>query len=373
MTGIPASFTIIRRALFVFICGLIVFSGPLSYAFSINISPPSVYLEVPAGGTDTGTITVTNNGELAMDMRAYIQDWVYTPGGAKNFLPPASTPLSCADWINVYPQKFHIEPNEKMGVQYTISVPEDASGGHYAVIFFESIAPLAPSESGLTVSFSGRIGSIIYHKTKGKTSQIGSISSFECGRPDENKPLEIKITLKNEGDTHIIAEGVVNIIDADGNIFGRQPVGPINTLPGDSVEYTTEWLGELEEGSYDVIATLDAGVDFPLIAETTLTVSTGGAIKEFTADSAENPPVFNVIITNEGNLNADLSGRIEIIGASQNVMESVLLKQTLIAPHSERKLEVKPEGALPPGSYTARVTALLGGKELVKEEFFSIR
>ncbi|MFH0839932.1 MAG: hypothetical protein V1883_02820 [Candidatus Omnitrophota bacterium] len=343
-------------------------------AFSINVSPPSVRLSISPGETRSGTITVENKSDSPMDMRAYAEDWVYEKSGGKQFAPAGTTPLSCAKWISTHPQKFRVEANSRIGVQYTISVPADASGGHYAVIFFESIVSEGEATSGnMMVRFSGRIGTIIYQESEGRIDRKGEITSFTCGRPDQNSPLTINLTLKNEGNTHIIANGVMSIIDKDGNVFGRKELGPINTLPGDTMDYKAEWLGELNEGTYDVIATLDTGLDSPLVAETVLKVSSSGGIDKLNINANTNPPSFNIVINNTGNLNIKTSGRIDIIDDKEGVVASLPLKNVLVAPNSRKEIEARAETAFSAGKYKAKAVVMFGDKELTKEGDFSIK
>lgn len=343
-------------------------------AFSINISPPSARIVIPPGETRSGTITVENKSDSPLDMRAYTEDWIYSKDGGKQFMPAGAAPFSCAKWMTIHPQKFHIEPNSKVGVQYTISTPPDAEGGHYAVIFFESIVSEGEAAGGnMTVRFAGRIGSIIYQETEGRVKREGSITSFTCGRPDQNSPLRIDLTLKNEGNADIIAQGVMNIIDKDGNVFGRKELGPINTLPGDTREYKTEWLGDLNEGAYDVIATLDTGSGSPLIAETVLEVISSGVIDSLDIDAKTSVPNFKIVINNTGNLNMKISGRLDIINDKEEVSASMPLKGVLIAPNSRKEIEIKAETALPAGKYKAIANVAFGDKELTKEGDFSIK
>ncbi len=343
-------------------------------AFSINVSPPSVRISTPPGETRSGTITVENKTDKPMDMRSYVEDWVYTKDGGKQFMLAGTTPLSCAKWITIHPQKFHVEANSRIGVQYTISIPANAEGGHYAVIFFESIVSEGEATSGnMTVRFAGRIGTIIYQETEGRAKRVGSITSFTCGRPDQNSPLAINLTLKNEGNTHIIAQGVANIIDKDGNVFGRKELGPINTLPGDTREYKTEWLGDLNEGTYDVIATLDTGLDSPLVAETVLKVSSSGGIDKLEIDANTNPPTFNITVNNTGNLNLKTEGKVDILNEGGALVSSVPLKSVLIAPNSKKEIQQKASTALSAGKYRAKATIMFGEKELTKEGDFSIK
>lgn len=362
---------VISALIFLSLCFLI---DNEARAFSINVSPPSIRISVPPGETKSGTVTVENKSDGPIDIRVYTEDWAYSPDGSKQFLQAGTTPLSCAKWIATHPQKLHIESNSRAGVQYTISVPADAAGGHYAVIFFESIVSEGEATHGnVMLRFSGRIGSIVYLEAEGRIKRSGSITSFTCGRPDQNSPLAINITLKNDGNTHIIAQGVMNIIDKDGNIFGKKELGPINTLPGDTREYKTEWLGDLKEGAYDVIATLDTGVDAPLVAETVLTVVSSGAIDKIDIDSGTNQPSFNAIVDNTGNLNVKAEGRIEISDDKGNVVQTIPLKSTLIAPNTKKGIQAKAETALTAGQYKTRAIIMLGDKELVKEGEFSIR
>ncbi len=364
-----------KTIILVFIC--LIFSFYVcgeTLAFSINVSPPSLRLSAIPGETKTGTITVENKSDAAVDMRVYMEDWVYTEDGGKKFMPPGTAPLSCAKWITTHPQKIHIEANSKAGVQYVISVPQDAEGAHFAVIFFESVVNEGEAAGGnVMVHFSGRIGTIIYMEAEGRVKRAGSIASFTCGRPDQNSPLAINMTLKNEGNTYITAKGVMNIIDKDGNIFGRQELGPINALPGDTRNYKTEWLGDLKEGTYDVIATLDTGFDTPLVAETVLTVTSSGMIDKLDIDAGTSQPSFNVVVNNAGNLNVKIEGKIDIYNDKGDVAQAIPLKSTLSAPNTKKEIRAKAETALAPGRYKAKAVIMFGEKEMTKEGDFSIR
>jgi len=343
-------------------------------AFSINVSPPSVRLSVPPGETKSGTITVENKSDAPIDMRVYTEDWVYAADGSKTFTQAGTTPLSCAKWITTHPQKLRVEPNKRAGVQYAISVPPDAEGGHYAVIFFESIVSEGEATRGnVVLRFAGRIGTIVYLEAEGKIKRAGTVTAFTCGRPDQNSPLTINMTLKNEGNAHIIAEGVMNIIDKDGNIFGRKELGPINTLPGDTRNYKTEWLGDLKEGTYDVIATLDTGVDSPIVAETVLTVTSSGGIDKLDINAGTSQPVFTIVINNAGNLNVKTEGKIDILNDRGEAVQSVPLKSVLVAPNSQKEIQAKAGTALAAGKYKAKAVIVFGDKELTREGDFLVK
>ncbi len=352
----------------------LIFSVSESHGFSLNVSPPSFKTSVEPGGSTSGTITILNTSEENIAIMVYTQDWQYKPDGSKTFRAAGTTPLSCAKWIRIFPKKFQIEAHGRMAVQYTISVPEDARGGYYAVIFSESV-PLSKegSEGEMTVRFAGRLGTIVYLDVEGTVIRKASIESLSVKPPQSNKPLEMDISYKNKGNVYIAAKGTLNIIDEEGNIFGREKFGPISTLPGDTRETKVEWLGGLEEGDYLAVITLDIGADEPIVEEREFSISYGGALKRLSVDVSGQKPSFSVVVKNTGHLNIRVSGRIEILGEGGEPVKTLDLKKSLIAPRKEKKLKTALKESLPLGRYTARAVVSIGDAEFTKEEAFSIK
>ena len=361
-------------ALFVTTTVLLLFSQAACYGFALNISPPSFKATIKPGGTNSSTITVQNNSDGNIGILAYVQDWTYNADGSKSFYAAGTTPLSCAKWIRLFPKKFQLEAKGSMGVQYTINMPEDAKGGYYAVIFFESI-PVGEveEEEGMMVRFAGRLGTIVYLETEGATIKKGDIESLFIAPPQSNKPLEMTLKFKNSGNAYINADGMLDIIDKEGNAFGKKRFGPINTLPGDTREAKVEWLGELEEGAYDAVVTLDIGTEEPIVEERKLVISSGGSVESFLVDSSSGKPSFCVSVKNTGNLNISVEGRIDILTENDELAKSLTLKKTLIAPGKKKELKDELEENLPEGTYTAKAVISLDGKEFIKEEVFFVK
>ena len=186
--------------LFIIIATCILLSESVCYGFAMNITPPSFKAVVKAGGSTSGNITVINKGEIDIGVNAYVQDWSYDEEGNRTFHAAGTTPLSCAKWIRLFPKRFQLGAGKKMGVQYTINVPEDAEGGYYAVIFFESM-PMdkVEAEDGVVVQFSGRLGTIVFLETEEGSVYSGVIESLSVTPPQSNKPLEVDLSFKNTG------------------------------------------------------------------------------------------------------------------------------------------------------------------------------
>ncbi len=252
-------------------CGL---AGPMdvSWAFSMNVDPPRVEARLVPGQTISGTIQLANTGDAPMSVRAYVQDWVYDDEGGKTFLPPGSTGTSCATWIHLTPSELVLPPQSTANVRYTVTSPRDATGGHVAVIFFESDISDQPTENNVSLLLAGRIGTIVYHETVNRSQRLGDITALEVQAPGPTRSLQASVTFENRGDVHVRSTGTINIIGADGRYYGKTAVPEIRTLPGESRTAVAEWFGTLSPGPYVAVVTMDYGEDYsgelpPAIAE----------------------------------------------------------------------------------------------------------
>ncbi len=246
-----------------------------AWAISVSIDKPHINVDVEAGDVASGAITLKNRGKAPLSVRLNIEDWIYNEDGRRVFKLPGSTPLSCANWIEISP-RIMIVPDGGIAVfNYTVRVPEDAVGGHYAVIFFESSAAEEEEVRGTGIKVVGRIGSIVYQETKGKVNKVGTVLSKKVTAPEANKPLVFKYRFKNEGNAFIRFNGTLNIMDENSTIYGTaQSERSIGTLPGNVRDDTIKWFGSLPKGKYDVILTVDMGEDVqPMVIQESIFVS----------------------------------------------------------------------------------------------------
>ena len=262
-----------------FFVGLILLSSSLinfltAEAATIRISAPKIQLELAAGETYSGDIVAENPTEEENKVRIYMEDWVYAPGGTgeKKFAPAGTTPLSASKWITFSPAGDILKPFGRTTVHYTVNVPQDVKGGYYAVMFFETILGGATDEEGVNVLVAGRIGALFYIETKGAVDRKGEIKSVELKAPEGNKPMEIITTFRNSGNTDISLAGNFLILDGEGKVAGRGDLNKIYTFPGDTGDGTTQWVGRLSKGNYQVLLTYNLGKGKSLVEERTITI-----------------------------------------------------------------------------------------------------
>ncbi len=255
-------------------------SLPVSaWAFGAQITPPIVEVAVARGQTTNGTIEVQNESNEPAELEVYLQDWEYTEGGSgdKLFSVPGSSTRSAAAWISFYPQKLSLPAHGKGVVEYTIRVPVDASaGGRYSVMFFESaLGKGKPDEQGVSVQYTGRIGSLFEVQVAGTVERVGEITKIETGTVSEDRPLSLSYTFVNKSNIVLRPKTIFNIVDASGRYFGRGEFKQLYTFPGRSGSSTTEWKGSLKPGDYTLVLTADVGEHQVVVAEHPLHVAAG--------------------------------------------------------------------------------------------------
>lgn len=344
-----------------------------SWAFSLSINTPR--LEIYSGpGKYSSDIVVRNTSTKDMYISVYAQDWSVDEAGNKLFMPPGTFPLSCARWITVAPTRFLLKPEESKSVTVTLQVPEKVAGGHYAVVFFEGEYPQKLGENKGTVSIGiiGRLGCMIYHYAKGNYIAKGEITKFENTPPDDNSQLDIKFKLKNEGNVFLKGKGTLLIMNEKGSLVGRQETQDVYAMPDQEVAREFSFLGELPEGAYKMVLTLDFGEGKPAaVAEKKLAVVRDGQIAKVTIDqTAGGKDKVYVKVANTGNISFNqVYATAEFISASGKSVKVLELAPVNLLPHEEKVLSdvVK----LPAGSYTVKVKADFDG--LTKETTIELK
>jgi len=260
-------FSVLRRFVFLFILSLILF--PLrveASGLSFRLEQSKVRLSINPGESMAGEIKLYSQSREPISIKVYLEDWEYSNSdGSKSFFAPGSTPLSCAEWVKYSPGSLDIPPYGVGKINYVVNVPENAVGGHFAVMFFETAA-----ESGLEgdrerkairsgVGISLRLGSLIYIEANNNSIRSGDFSNFSVKTSEKPKYMTISTTFKNTGNTDIASAASYHLMTKDGIVQARGEFNKIFTFPGDSGELFANWKGLLPAGLYDLVMTFNLG------------------------------------------------------------------------------------------------------------------
>jgi len=274
-----------------FLIFLFVYGFTLSEAATLRINPTKVRLIIIPGESKSGVIEVENPSGEAITVKAYLQDWKYTSvhDGTKEFSASGVTPLSCSDWVTVSLPEFVLTRYGKQKLNYTVKVPKDAKGGHYAVLFFESLLGKPELKENAALGVVVRIGALFYIEPEGSIERLAEVSNFSV-QTLKDKPLHINLDLKDTGNVDITCKGTYHIIDKQGMVVARGDFNDIYTFPGETAKLTAVWKYAIAKGKYDLIMTFDIGKALeeaglgrgPVITkESTLEVGDNGQVLKF--------------------------------------------------------------------------------------------
>lgn len=227
----------------------------------ISVDQAKIRVMTQPGAVKTGVITLDNPTSDPKHIKLYLEDWVYrSPDGSKEFSPAGTNSLSAASWINFVPGEVTIPAFGRQKINYTVSVPEEARGGHYAIMFFES-APNEPSpqESGVGVAVAIRVGCLFYVEPQGSIKRKAVLDDLRIEKKSTKELLRISMGFKNTGNVDITCGGTFDLLDQESVVYARGVFEEVYTLPGDSAELVATWNKKLPAGKYDLIMTFDLG------------------------------------------------------------------------------------------------------------------
>ncbi|MDD5019032.1 MAG: hypothetical protein PHH75_02005 [Candidatus Omnitrophica bacterium] len=264
---------------------LLIGTVPLATA-GIRIDSPRVRVTVKPGSYASGEIKVDNTGQQEIPVKVYLEDWAYSQAdGSKNFMPKGTASLSCANWVTFYPADFKLAPGASGVVHYTVNVPPDALGGHFAVMFFETeggeIEEAQEDGSSAFVKVLNRVGALFYAEAEGTVVKTAEINALDINL--HLNDLIVVAAFVNKGNTDITASGTFDVLDDSGFVYARGSFDEVYTFPQDKAELRSRVSSvSLKTGRYDLLITLDFQHGGSLVQEASFSVGPQGNISEVT-------------------------------------------------------------------------------------------
>jgi len=224
-------------------------------------------------------IVLTGPGKFqTIHLRIYLLDFNLTQEGEIQFFPSGTLKRSCALWCKINHSLIDMQPQEKREITVTIKTPKKVYGGYYAALVVESI-PKASAKLDVSTIEIWRVISLIEVTIKGEETihKKAIISEIKVQHKSENKNLIFKVTLNNEGNVHIKAEGTLSIQNMKGKVIAEIPLraGGGTVLPDSSRDFTAIYKEKLPSGDYTARAILKYGQTEEAIAKITFKVPTG--------------------------------------------------------------------------------------------------
>lgn len=228
-----------------------------------QIEPAKVRVIVAPGSAKTGTIKIDNPYSEPKNVKVYVEDWVYLPGcdGTKDFRPAGTTDLSAAEWISFSLAEFKVPAFGRQILNYTVRIPSEAKGGHYAVIFFENTLgdqKNVPQAEGVNVNLAVRVASLFYVEPQGTINRQAKIENLKVINKGYGN-FSVTVNFINTGNVDITTKGSFSIIDRKGMVYARGEFNDVYTFPQDTAVLVSQCKELIPKGVYDLILTIDTG------------------------------------------------------------------------------------------------------------------
>ncbi len=244
---------------------------PAEAGTGMSVSPSRFRLQKPAGEAASGKVTVTNTSSTPIEVTAETTDMVTRLGedglSVRDEAPPATTPFSCARWIQLAGGARVIPPGQSAEMEFLLSPPPEArAGGYGAYLFFvgrpihaqETQAKDKPTVQMVTVP---RLGVSVVYEVKGTIRRSGELLRLELMPPSGARPMTIRHEFKNTGNAEVVLTGNFHLLDEKNLLAGKGALRTLKTFPGEAGVTETEWAEALPPGRYKVMVTFELGPD----------------------------------------------------------------------------------------------------------------
>ncbi|WP_240642097.1 DUF916 domain-containing protein [Microbacterium sulfonylureivorans] len=193
--------------------------------------------DIDPGDSVDDHFAVRNVSDVDVTFRLAAADGFYTRAGRFDMLPADQESVDSGTWISL-PDEVAVPAGETVVIPFEITVPDTAEPGDHAAGITASILSVQSGDDGASVGVESRVGFRVLTRVTGEITPAAAVESLVAGYSLSWNPLrpgEMTVTFDvvNEGNTRLIAEGVV---EAGGQQAAFPAEGEIRQelLPGDT-------------------------------------------------------------------------------------------------------------------------------------------
>ena len=252
----------------------IIFLGLLALSNSVKtqdfeVAPVRLDFNAEPGENQTKVINIKNHSNRKTSYIVVISDFLPTSDGKKQIMPPNTTRRSAANWLNINPSFFELNPGDQIPIQVSMLVPGDEFGAAWCMLYIqpsrEQTSWDVDKALGAGVTVSGRIGVTVYQSPSSNRNHSIKVTSLREITDSNDEDRIFSATLDNLGDkvtmckVHLIAS---NIITAEETQF---PSFDVETYPRMTRNVEVKLpKGKLPPGQYALAVIVDYGPRFAL-------------------------------------------------------------------------------------------------------------
>lgn len=206
---------------------------------NLTLSPTFVNLITDPGESVDTNVRITNNNNFTEYLKIEVRTFEPSADGNSPVIRPIGEGDSFADWVKFSETEFSIGPNENKVIDIEINAPEtSALGYYYAFMITRQNTETDPSNA----SIAG--GTAVLALLEVRSDNAKRELQIEDFKPEklfyEYLPAELKVTVRNTGNIHVIPVGDMFIDSMTNKEVSTSPVneGRGNVLPQSTRTYS---------------------------------------------------------------------------------------------------------------------------------------
>ena len=211
---------------------------------SISLSPAVVMAKGNFGQGLTQTLTLTNQTARDFAFEMVAED-VIIKDGKRVFVPAGETPNSIAASAVFTQKTVLVKPFSSVSVDVRLTLP--AQTNLRAVVAMFRGTDKLPTSSG-AVGMTASLGSLItFNLTDNVKLQPEPVHVTPA---NETANMKIAQWISNSGTEPVLPEGAAAVLNTGGALAGKAVFDPQRLLPGERLEFSAEYPGDLPPGNY---------------------------------------------------------------------------------------------------------------------------
>jgi hypothetical protein len=214
---------------------------------SISLSPAVIMAKGNFGQGLTQTLTLSNQTGRDFAFELVAED-VVVKDGKRIFVPAGETPNSIAATAVFSQKTVLVKPFSSASVDVRLTLPAQTSV-RAVVAMFRGTDKL-PTSSG-AVGMTASLGALItFNLTDNVKLQPEAV---RVSPASETANMKIAQWISNPGTEPALPEGAAAVLNSSGALAGKATFDPQRLLPGERLEFSAEYPGELPPGNYRVL------------------------------------------------------------------------------------------------------------------------
>ncbi|MFL6388813.1 MAG: hypothetical protein ACJ71U_15125 [Terriglobales bacterium] len=211
---------------------------------SISLSPAVVMAKGNFSQTLSQTLTLTNQTARDFAFEMVAED-VVVKDGKRIFVTAGETPNSIAASAVFTQKTVLVKPFSSASVDVRLTLPAETNIRAVVAMFRGTDKlPTSSGAVGMTASLGSLITFNLTDNVKLKPEPVRVVPASETAN------MKIAQWISNSGTEPVLPEGAAAVLSSSGALVGKAVFDPQRLLPGERLEFSAEYPGELPSGKY---------------------------------------------------------------------------------------------------------------------------